>query len=194
MGRANLPDERRFDAMNRSRGFLLVAVMVAIGGCNAAGDRTSTPTTPLTALASLNASARPVAGTPGPKPAATLAVTIDRESQAPADAVLIKMIVDSATARPHFEPDRITAKAGTVVFFLENITGTLGPSDHNMLIGPAIRQELARTPTIHANETATFTVKDLTPGSYVFWCSVKDAHDPIDHASEGMVGTLTITP
>lgn len=180
--------------MNRSRGFLLVAVMVAIGGCDAAGERTSTTTASPTTWASLNASVSPVAGTPGPTPAATLASTVERASQAPAGAVPIKMTVDSSTARPHFEPDRITAKAGTVVFFLENITGTLGPSDHNMLIGPAIGQELARTPTIRANETATFAVKDLTPGSYVFWCSVKDAHDPIDHASEGMVGTLTITP
>ena len=50
----------------------------------------------------------------------------------------------------------------------------------------------AGTPHIRANETATFTVNDLTPGAYLFWCSVEAANG--NHASFGMVGTLTITP
>jgi uncharacterized cupredoxin-like copper-binding protein len=105
-------------------------------------------------------------------------------------------------AGPRFQPDNLTAKAGTVVFFLQNIPTLFSP-DHNMQIGPAsvqfygdgsIRagQVLAGTPNIRTKEMATFTVNDLTPGTYLFWCSVEGANG--NHASFGMVGTLTITP
>ena len=53
-------------------------------------------------------------------------------------------------------------------------------------------QMLARTPPFGAKETATFTVNDLTAGSYRFWCSVEAANG--NHASFGMVGSPTVTP
>lgn len=165
------------------RNALLGAVTLVLAGCGAAGVITSSPSATTT-----------VRSTPVPKPVATLASTTEVASKAPAGAITVAMTVDGSTARPGFEPQRLTARAGRVVFFLENVTGALGSSDHNMLIGPTIRQGIAGTPRIEANKTAIFTVNDLAPGSYVFWCSVKDAHDPIDHAALGMVGTLTVTP
>ena len=122
---------------------------------------------------------------------------------APAGAVGIQMALPDGT--PRFLPAAISANAGTVTFFLENVPGGRGRSpDHNMLIGPAnvhffpdgsvaADQVLAGTPHITAGQRAVFKVKDLAPGTYVFWCSI-DLGPGGTHASEGMVGTLTITP
>jgi plastocyanin len=96
-------------------------------------------------------------------------------------------------AVPRFEPDSVTAKAGTVVFFLENVQGAIGSPDHNMRIGPAVGQVLAATPDVRAKGTVTFTVSDLAPGTYLYWCSVVGL-DGNSHAYNGMVGTLTVTP
>jgi plastocyanin len=189
-------------AINRSRIVLLVALTVAVGGCGAAGGTSSTTsTTPPSLSAVLGSSTATSCPTPAPTPIPTLASSTETASEAPADAIPIKMT--AVDAGPRFQPDNVTTKAGTVIFFLENIPGTLFSPDHNMQIGPAcvsfygdgsIRtgQVLAGTRHIQAKETATFTVKDLTPGIYVFWCSVEGANG--NHASFGMVGTLTITP
>jgi plastocyanin len=170
--------------MSRWGGFLLVALAIAIGGCGAAGATTSTTTTSPTAASA-------VAPTPAPTAIPTLASTTEEASEAPAGAIPI--IMSEPNANPSYQPDHVTAKAGTVVFFLENVPGTIASPDHNMRIGPAIGQVLAGTPRIRANEKATFTVQDLTPGTYAFWCSVT-APDGNSHAYYGMVGTLTITP
>ena len=106
-------------------------------------------------------------------------------------------------AGPRFQPDTISAKAGTAVFFLENVPGTLFSPSHNMLIGScgvqfygdgSLRsgQVLAGTPNIGPKEAVTFTVNDLTPGRYPFWCSVEAGNG--NHAAFGMVGELTVTP
>jgi plastocyanin len=105
---------------------------------------------------------------------------------------------------PRFQPDHVSAKAGTVAFSLDNIPGSATEApDHMMLIGDCISfygdgsiragQAVAATPHIAANQRATFTVNGLEPGTYVFWCAV-NVPDGGNHASNGMVGTLTITP
>jgi plastocyanin len=91
-----------------------------------------------------------------------------------------------------FEPTALTAKAGTVVFFLKNIdevpTG-LGPgTNHSLSIGSALGQPLASSDYVRNGEAAVFTVEGLVPGSYVVWCAVPK------HADFGMVATLTVTP
>ncbi len=70
----------------------------------------------------------------------------------------------------------------------------IGPADTQFFPDGSTRadQVLARSPTLLANEAATFTVAGLTPGTYTFWCSVQ--HEGGSHASDGMVGTLTVTP
>ncbi|MGH2407228.1 MAG: cupredoxin domain-containing protein [Candidatus Limnocylindrales bacterium] len=112
------------------------------------------------------------------------------------------MILTAGENNPRFVPDTVTAKAGTVVFFLQNVPGANAP-DHQMTISPAnitflsdgstTGQVLAATRAIHPNEKAAFTVAGLTPGSYLFWCSIA-LPDGGNHAANGMTGTLTITP
>lgn len=57
-----------------------------------------------------------------------------------------------------------------------------------MVMGPALYQVLARSSAIDRGDSAIFTVEDLPPGTYTFWCEVGR------HVSLGMVGTLTVTP
>ena len=90
---------------------------------------------------------------------------------------------------PRFVPDQVTAKAGTVAFFIQNVRPSLFMAqDHNMAIGPEIHKVLARSPFVRVDKAAVLTVEGLTPGTYTFWCEIGV------HAAEGMVGTLTITP
>ncbi len=107
---------------------------------------------------------------------------------APAGAIRIDMLaLGGGVAR--FEPDEVTAKAGTVVFFLHNVPGALRKVDHNMLIGSTIYAEiLARSVYVPSDKSAVFTVERLSPGTYTFWCQVGM------HAQNGQVGALTITP
>jgi plastocyanin len=161
---------------------VLVALMITITGCGAAGASISSPTS-------------------APTPMPTLASSTEKMGDAPAGAIPI--IMTAVDAGPRFQPDNVTAKAGTVVFFLKNLPGKFFSPDHNLQIGPAstqfyadgsIRsgQVLAGTPHIAANESAIFTVNNLAPGTYLFWCSVEAAN--ANHEANGMVGTLTITP
>jgi plastocyanin len=179
-------DEGRSEAMNRWSASLLVGGAFVIGGCGAGAPRV-TPVSPSAALAS------PLAGSPLATPAAALNSTTETASQAPAGAIAIAMIT-LPNARPRYEPDNATARAGTVTFFLENIPYPPFAPNHDMLIGPAIYEALAWTPAIRVNQKVAFTVHDLRPGRYVFWCSVKDVGNELSHAGQGMVGTLTINP
>ncbi len=163
--------------MNRRRGLFFTASVLAVAACG--GAVTTSPTitlasSPTTApAASVTAASQPAATatrSPAPTPIPTLASTTEPASVAPAGAVHIAMGVPDA--QPRFTPDKATAKAGTVVIYLENVPGTIGAPDHNMRIGPAIGQVLAATPNIRAKETVTFTVKDLAPGTYLYWCAV----------------------
>jgi plastocyanin len=183
--------------MKRQISFLFVALTVAlaVGGCGRAPGAASTTSTTTSSTMPSPTSARvsPLTGTPVPVPLATLSARTQDASQAPAGAIPIRMII-LPSAAPRFEPNEITVKSGTVVFFLENIPNPPFESDHNMLIGRAIPQALAGTPAIKPDQKVTFTVNDLTPGVYLYWCSIRDVADRTDHAGEGMVGTLTVTP
>jgi uncharacterized cupredoxin-like copper-binding protein len=87
---------------------------------------------------------------------------------------------------PKFVPKRITAAAGTVVFFLHNLPTE--PVQHSFIIGKKLYEPIAIGPTLSPRESVIFTVFDLEPGQYVFWCAIED------HAADGMTGTLTIKP
>ena len=82
--------------MKRWRNALLVALTIAIGGCGAAGATASTSLPSLTS-------------------------TTVKASTAPGGAIPIAMT--AVEAGPRFQPDTISAKAGTAVFFLENVPG-----------------------------------------------------------------------
>lgn len=123
---------------------------------------------------------------PRPTPIPTLPSTSEDATAAPSGAISIQMtFVDG----PRFVPDQVTASAGTVAFFIQNIRPpSFQPVDHNMAIGPEIHMVLARSSFVRVDKSTVFTVEGLAPGTYTFWCEVNV------HADEGMVGTLTITP
>lgn len=165
--------------------FILLAVVFATGGCGSSGASTVTDAIPATVPPSSGAaSASPPAPTPDPTPDPTLASTSEEASEAPPDAISIDMGVFGP---PRFGPDQVTARAGEVVFFLENV-GDQCEGYHDFVVGPALYQGLARSSTIKGGESVIFTIEDLPAGTYAFWCEVEQ------HASLGMVGTLTVDP
>ena len=108
------------------------------------------------------------------------------------------------TGNPRFQPDKVTATAGTVVFYLHNIPAAGESPDHAMVIGATdvqfypdgsvkSGQLLADSGDVVANEAATCTVKGLEPGTYIFWCNVQSGIAGT-HGTYGMTGTLTISP
>ena len=101
-------------------------------------------------------------------------------------------VVDPDHGLPVYQPNNLTAKAGTVVFFLQNVPAVFAAPDHNMMIGPSVGTTLAGSTDVKRSRDVIFTVKGLTPGSYVFWCSIV-APDGNTHATHGMMGSLTIT-
>ena len=107
-------------------------------------------------------------------------------------------------ADPRFQPDKVTATAGTVIFYLDNVPAAGESPDHAMVIGASdvqfysdgsvkSGQVLADSGHIVANDKAIFTVKGLKPGTYQFWCNV-DVGGISTHGAAGMTGTLTVTP
>jgi plastocyanin len=102
-------------------------------------------------------------------------------------------VVDPDHGLPVYQPNNLTAKAGTVVFYLENVPAVFAAPDHNMQIGGSVGDTLAGSTDVKHGDKVIFTVKDLTAGTYIFWCSIIGP-DGSTHANRGMVGTLTITP
>lgn len=135
-----------------------------------------------TGTASLAPTASP-SRTAGPTPIPTLPATTTDATTAPPGAISIKM----AWQAPRYEPDQVTAKAGTVVFFLRMAPGG-SLENHNLALGPKIHEVLASSGFVQPTKSAVFTVIGLQAGSYTFWCQVPG------HAASGMVGTLTVTP
>ncbi len=176
----------------------MAALAFLLAGCAGtpppASSIAAPPTTPTTPAPSAIASVAPTptpARTAAPTPIPTLASTTEAADSAPAGAIVVKMA--AIDGKPKFVPEQLTATAGTVVFYLENVPGVIAAPDHNMRIGPTVGQVLAATPFIHANDHAVFTVHGLQPGTYVYSCSVL-AIDRTTHFSNGMIGTLTVTP
>lgn len=173
--------------------WLLALVAVVPAACGSAGGSTAAAATPSPPVAVASATTRPTQ-TPmpaRPTPAPSLAsTTVPASSPAPG-SIAIRMTTGLDL---RFEPDTVSAKAGTVVFYLENVPGKLVSPDHNMVIGPALHEELARTKYISSGRAVTFTVQGMAPGKYVFWCSVPVVGGSTEHSASGMVGTLTVTP
>ncbi len=192
--------------MDRRCTSLVVAIGLTLGGCGGAAAPASTtppaatPTAPPPSATTSPTSTQTLVSAPASTPMSTLASTVIQASDAPPGAISITMT--AVDAGPRFQPEAVSAKVGTVVFFLQNVPGTLYSPDHNMQIGSNIEfyddgsvrsgQVLAATPHIPALEAAILTVKDLSPGTYLYWCSVEGGNG--NHASFGMKGTLTITP
>lgn len=167
-----------------------VAVCLVLIGCS--GQAGTTPATSPIAQATVSAALTPIATaapTPTPTPVATPAPTLFSETEdaaeAPPGAISVLFTGD---ALPRFAPDQINATSGTAVFFLDNSKNPDLSSAHNMQIGLSIGHSLASSTNVTAGDSETFTVHDLEPGTYAFWCAIQN------HFAIGMVGTLTVTP
>jgi plastocyanin len=180
--------------MGRLRLILPVALSFAIGACTSAVSPSHMPASTVQAAS----------GALAPSPLPTLASTVEPASEAPDGAVPITMTVTDVN-HPRFQPDKVTATAGTVVFYLHNVPVGAEMPDHAMVIGASdvqfypdgsvkSGQVLADSGHVVANDEAVFTVTGLGPGTYKFWCNVNVAAGDGTHETNGMTGTLTVTP
>jgi plastocyanin len=130
-----------------------------------------------------------IAGEASLSAAPTLAATAEEATEAPEGAIEILL-----TFGPKFEPEEVSAPAGTIVFFLQNDQGDGPPAIHNLLLGTSMDDPpLAASPTLATGEAVVFTVEGVEPGTYLYWCTLPSP-DGSPHSAAGMVGTLTVTP
>jgi plastocyanin len=170
-------------------GIAATACTLVLSACGAAaaspapttstGTGTVPPSAEATFLATAAASAAP-----------ELSSTTVRATSAPDGAVTVEM----TGPPPHYVPRAVTAKAGEVVFFLDN---TSLQGIHTLAIDRAplvfandrvTNTPLAVSDKVIYRQAATFTVEGLKAGTYFIWCTIDN------HAREGMTGTLTVNP
>ena len=126
---------------------------------------------------------------PSMSAAPTLAFTVEEADEAPSGAIELLL-----TFGPKFEPEEISARPGTIVFFLDSDKGDGPPAAHNFLLGRSQEEPpLARSPILANGDAVVLTVEGVEPGTYVYWCTVPSP-DGAPHSEYGMVGTLTVTP
>jgi plastocyanin len=138
---------------------LLVLVLAACGSSGSSGSSSSSASPPSSKPSSTPAAAGGAAGH------GALSVAADSQGQL------------------KFDPSTLSAKAGKVTIAFTNSA----PVQHNL----TIEQGTGTNGTI-LGSTPTFTggtktiVANLTPGTYVYYCSV------LGHRAAGMHGTLTV--
>jgi plastocyanin len=164
-----------------------------IGGvilCGACGGASPTATPEPTSLptATTTPTAAPTSAPTPTAPLPTFASTWELAAAAPPGAVALDLTF--VHGQPRFQPSSIQASAGTVTFFLRNVRFLTVP--HDFRLGPALLQRQAGSPLIQAGQSGTFTVENLPPGTYTFWCDVSGGGTA--HYAQGMVGTLTVVP
>jgi uncharacterized cupredoxin-like copper-binding protein len=161
--------------MRLNKTVLAIGWSMALASCSPAAPVSPSQVT----SASAPASASPTAGTAG------LAATTAPADVAPSGAITVAM------SSFKFDPSAITATSGTVTFFLQNVGAGIDPAAHqlhNLAIGVDQDHPLAESGYVAAGKAAVFTVQDLAAGTYMIWCMVPN------HAANGMVGTLTVSP
>jgi uncharacterized cupredoxin-like copper-binding protein len=158
------------EVRDRSRWPGLVVVALVVVACSGTTVETTEPASTSTA----NPTSAPVPSAVG------LAATTEPADAPPAGSTRVSLTSFK------FDPNSPTVKTGTVAFFLENMDPNTG-FKHNLNIGSQLGVPLARSAILSPGEAAVFTVEQLPPGTYVFWCSVHD------HADNGMVGSLTVS-
>jgi uncharacterized cupredoxin-like copper-binding protein len=149
----------------------LLSVALVVAAC--AGPATSVPPSSAAATESPSPIATPTA-------IPTLEASTEEAVEAPPGAISV-----TVGPGPDYVPADITAPAGTVVFFLDARQADVL---HNVVIAiNAGDLPLAKSANLDAGTAAVFTVHDLEPGTYEFWCTFPG------HFEAGMKGTLTIT-
>ena len=177
---------RRRSVPGRLAGAFIGGVILC-GGCGGASpSATPEPTSMPTATAAPTAA--PTSAPTTTAPLATFATSSELAASPPPGAVALDLTF--VHDQPRFQPNAVQASAGTVTFFLRNVRYLNVP--HDFRLGPAVQQRQAASPLIQAGQSITFTVENLPPGTYTFWCDVSGGGTP--HYAQGMLGTLTVVP
>jgi plastocyanin len=153
-----------------------LAYVLAAAGCTTAAP--PSPSAP-------GASPTPLPATAAPAPTPVLRATYEPAPSGPSNAIAVQLGTMTAA---RFVPDSITAKAGTITFFLTNPRNDTFPFGHDIRFGPEMFEPLAYSPVLPNRETGIFTVEDVPAGEYVLWCQFEG------HFQLGMTGELTVTP
>lgn len=166
---------------------LVFTLALVVGACTGGPAATATPGPTIAPTDSPSTAASPLPS-PTSRPTAaslpTFAASAQPATVAPAGAITLEMRHEGTT--PGFSPNQITAPAGTIVLYLTNTDALRVRHDFN--VGQELRAGQARMGSIGGGTAAVFTISDMAPGDYTFWCSIND------HFKFGMVGTLTVTP
>jgi plastocyanin len=127
-----------------------------------------------------------------PRPSPTTAALVVGEttpaSSAPPGAISLRADSNSFA----YQQTGLWAKTGTVSVFISNVApeGQRTGRQHNMAIGTSLGEPLLVSDSISEGKSAVFTIEDLPPGNYVFFCTISDAG--VQHYQLGMVGALTV--
>jgi plastocyanin len=153
-------------------------MLVLVAGCSSTTQPSATVTASPTASPSASPGASPSLQ-PSASPLPTLTASTEPTGSAPSGATRVEMYALA------FHPADISVSAGDAQFFLVN-PAAKSQGTHSMAIGPKLYQILAASAAVPLGQSAVFSVQGLAPGTYVVWCTIDG------HASEGMVGTLTV--
>jgi plastocyanin len=187
-------DHARFGVdVARRLGVMAVGVVLIVGCSNATNPSSSETSVARTSPLAL-VSATPIAASASPSPKRTAAATpgpigtTTVASSPPPGAIAIRTEGDAF----RYTPSAITVDAGTVSFFISNVRAAGGGGrQHDMAIGATLGRALVKSAPIDQGRPAIFTVQDLPPGDYVYFCTVKEGGST--HYAVGMKGTLTVT-
>ena len=152
-------------------------LLLALVSCGSSGDDTATSTTQAPT-------------TQSPSTTTSLVFRTEAASAPPAGAITVGM------SSFKFTPDKLTAKAGTLVLYLVNEEPLLRPgatSDeqlenmHSLAVQNESGLTIAVSDRIEGTKTATFTVEALPAGQYTIVCRISG------HGFRGQTGTLEVT-
>ncbi len=115
-------------------------------------------------------------GTPPASAAPTSTATAEARPTAPDGAIKVSLTDFAIT------PATLTAKAGSVVFFVTND----GKTPHNLTLLDSAKKDAGHTADLSPGKTAVLTVT-LAAGSYHIDCSLPG------HESLGMSGTVAVS-
>ena len=165
---------------------MLATLALVMGACTSAvpnatlGTTSSMPATPPPSIAPTTAPSPTPSSPPtaAPTPSAVTSNTVAATS-APKGAIPMAFLGPP----PHYGPATLTSKAGMLVLSLSNTS----LAAHNIAIGAKVNGSIfALSDNVEVGNTAVFTVRGLTPGTYAYWCTIDN------HAADGMIGTLTV--
>jgi plastocyanin len=166
-----------------------LGVLSALGACGSSSNARSSasPVVASTAAATTATTLAPTTTIAAPTtvgaPTTTVAppTTLAHSSQAgPSPAGAAEQVMEQSK----YSAIAIEAKAGRFVVHLVNRDDSVR---HDMIVGDALGHRFASSDRVEPGHDLVFTIDDLPPGTYKFWCSVGV------HAASGMKGILTVS-